>query len=65
MQQEELQKPFHQSGDKEKLLDAVTRLLETPKCGLAEACRERAVRLFDQKDRFAEYISLYNSLLGR
>ncbi len=53
------------SGDKEKLLDAVTRLLETPKCGLAEACRKRAVRLFDQKDRFAEYISLYNSLLGR
>lgn len=52
-------------GDKEALLAAVNRCIESPAKEIAEACRERAVRLFDQRDRFAEYIRLYHRLLGK
>ena len=51
-------------GDRKELLNAVISLAETPKHTQSEACRERAVRLFDQHDRFAEYINLYDRLLG-
>lgn len=50
-------------GDKKALLDAVIKFIESPAKEVAEACRERAVRLFDQRDRFAEYINLYRSLV--
>lgn len=50
-------------GDKEALLNAVNRFLKSPAKEIGEACRERAVRLFDQRDRFAEYINLYRSLV--
>ena len=54
-----------EKGDINGLCNAILYLESLPQEALSNACRKRAVRLFDQKDRFAEYISLYNSLLGR
>lgn len=51
-------------GDVRALGDAIVELMAIPPKKIAKDCRERAVRLFDQRDRFAEYIDLYNSLLG-
>lgn len=30
---------------------------------IRKQCRQRAVKLFDKKDRYQEYLNLYNSLL--
>lgn len=54
-----------EKGDINGLCNAILYLESLPQEALSNACRKRAVRLFDQKDRFAEYISLYNSLLDR
>jgi putative glycosyltransferase len=51
-------------GDVRALCDAIGELMAIPPKKISRDCRERAVRLFDQRDRFAEYIDLYNSLLG-
>ncbi len=52
-------------GDIGGLISAVKEVLENGKNHYTHACRERAVRLYDKNDRFADYISLYRNLVKR
>lgn len=52
-------------GDISGMRDAILDLASLSQEILSRNCRERAVRFFDQHERFAEYIDLYNMLLNR
>lgn len=47
-----------------EVLDAVEKIKCNTKKYYSEACRERAIRLYDKKERYREYMKLYNELLG-
>ena len=51
-------------GNVEALSKAVVELCERPdKETMRKACRQRAVTLFDQQDKYQEYFNLYTDLL--
>lgn len=53
-------------GDVRALSKAVVDLCSQPnRKEMRKACRERARSLFDRKDRYKEYLHLYDSLLNR
>lgn len=52
-------------GDVQALADYVRALCEHPeKAAIRGHCRERALRLFNQRDRYQDYFSLYTTLLN-
>ena len=52
-------------GDIEGVMAAVEEILRKGKGSYSDACRRRAVDVFNMEDRFADYITLYEELLGR
>lgn len=53
-------------GDTLAVAGAVREICESAdKDIIGDACRRRAVELFDARERYREYFDLYNSLLGR
>lgn len=52
-------------GDIAQLVAAVRTITMVGKHAYSAACRKRAEEHFDKKDRFREYIDLYNSLLKK
>lgn len=53
-------------GDVRALSKAIVDLCSQPgRKEMRKACRERAISLFDRKDRYKEYLHLYDSLLNR
>ncbi len=52
-------------GDIEGLICTVKEVLKNGKNHYTHACRERAVRLYNKNDRFADYISIYRNLVER
>lgn len=51
-------------GDTQKLAEAIEKLINTSDKNISTKCRERAERLYNKKDRYLEYFSLYNSILA-
>ena len=50
-------------GDLDALVQAINVVKEKGKDFYKEACRNRAVKLFNKDDRYKDYFSLYNRLL--
>lgn len=53
-----------EQGDIQGLVNAIKELAAHDQKKLARACRERAERLFNKKDRYQEYVTLYESLVN-
>lgn len=53
-----------EQGDVQGLLDAVRLIEGRGKAFYQEACRQYALQNFDKNDRYADYIRLYEQLLG-
>lgn len=51
-------------GDTDSLLQSFRKIKSEGKEAYRERCREHAVRNFRKEDRYAEYISLYNSIIA-
>lgn len=51
--------------DIDALLNAVRDVCENPQPDRRKHCRERAVRLFNRKEKYLEYIDLYDALLNK
>lgn len=51
-----------EQGDIEAVASEIKRLTNLEKDNLSIACRKKALKLFDAKNAFAQYISLYNKL---
>lgn len=51
--------------DIDALLNAVCDVCENPQPDRRKHCRERAVRLFNRKEKYLEYIDLYDALLNK
>ena len=51
-----------EAGNMEQLLSAIKEIISKGKSHYSEACRERAVSLYNKDDRFADYIELYARL---
>ena len=54
-----------EKGNIENLAVAINKFLAIEKSNYAENCRKKALAEFDEKDRFLDYIKLYESLLGK
>lgn len=52
-----------EKGDGKELLMAIREVLKKGKSTYSEACREKALRLYDKRDRFMEYIELYKEII--
>lgn len=52
-----------ESGDVDAVADIVRQVSKSGKQVFSAACRERAVRLYDKRKRYAEYLQLYESLV--
>ena len=50
-------------GDFHAMSCAIEKMLEKGKNYYSEACRNRAVRLYDKNERFLDYIKLYDEIL--
>ena len=50
-------------GDVNALADAIKRMRKQPFS--SKSCRQRAERLYNKNERFADYIRLYNSLISK
>ena len=51
-------------GDVNALAKAVMEICSLPgREAMRQACRERAIRLFNRQDRYKEYLQLYNEVL--
>lgn len=50
-------------GDIQGVANAINEILSKGKAYYSNACRQRAVTMFNKDDRFAEYIQLYEDLL--
>ena len=50
------------AGDIESLKNAVQEVLSKGKKAFAKSCRERAVSIFDKRNTYKNYVSLYSSL---
>lgn len=53
-----------EQGDIVAVVNIVKQIKETGKQWWASACRERAVRLYDKRERYKEYLQLYENLLS-
>lgn len=51
-------------GDIEGIVVAVGKIRAQGKNGYITACRERAVKLYNKFDRYAEYVDIYNELIN-
>jgi glycosyltransferase involved in cell wall biosynthesis len=51
--------------DMNGLINAIETAKSFGKAHYTKACRNRAVSLFDKKERFLEYFSLYNKILNK
>lgn len=51
-------------GDKNGLKDAIVTVITNKEKYTSEACRQRAVALFNKDDRFDDYIQLFNKTIG-
>lgn len=51
-----------EQGDIEAVVSAINRFTKLDRYTLSITCRKRALKLFDAKNAFAQYISLYNML---
>lgn len=54
-----------EKGNIENIVVAINKFLAIEKSNYAEACRKKALAEFDEKDRFLDYIKLYETLLGK
>lgn len=54
-----------EKGNIKALANAISEMLKNGKSQYAEACRKKALAEFDEKDRFLDYIKLYETLLGK
>lgn len=54
-----------EQGDLEGTIKAIEQIKAVGKRAFTQACRERAVKNFNNKDRYAEYLQLYNEILNR
>lgn len=52
-----------EQGDVDSVVDIVRRINETGKQQWASACRERAVRLYNKRERYEEYLQLYEKIV--
>lgn len=52
-------------GNLKEARDAIAAICSKGKSEYVNACRNRAVQFFNNKDRFREYIDLYNELLAK
>lgn len=53
-----------EQGDLKGIRDAIDTIKSKGKGFYAEACRERAVRMFNKNDRYTEYLQLYEQMLS-
>lgn len=53
-----------EQGDLKGIRDAIDTIKSKGKAFYARACRERAVRMFNKNDRYAEYLQLYDQMLS-
>ena len=51
-------------GDLVDIRDAIDSIKSKGKSFYAESCRERAVRMFNKNERYAEYLELYEQMLS-
>lgn len=51
-------------GNMDELLNAIYKIKQNGKSYYTQRCREYALMHFNQKDRYNEYIQLYNQILG-
>ena len=54
-----------EKGNLKEARDAIAAICSKGKSEYVNACRNRAVQFFNNKDRFKEYIDLYNELLAK
>ena len=52
-----------EQGDLNMATNIIQTICKEGKEKYKDACRQRAVRLYNKNDRYEEYIQLYNSLL--
>lgn len=52
-----------EQGDVDSVVDIVRRINETGKQQWTSACRERAVRLYNKRERYEEYLQLYEKMV--
>lgn len=52
-------------GDRERLKQAILKVVSNPNLYPREACRKRAVEHYDKEQRFGDYIDLFNRALGK
>lgn len=53
-----------EQGDLAGIRDAIDSIKSKGKSFYAESCRERAVRMFNKNERYAEYLELYEQMLS-
>ena len=54
-----------EKGNIREAKNAISAICGKGKAEYVNACRSRAVQFFNNKDRFMEYIDLYNELLTK
>lgn len=52
-------------GDIDELYRAINRVLEKGKISYSTECRKRAIKLYNYKDRFGEYMTLFQNLIEK
>lgn len=52
-----------EKGDVQGIVEAIKQLSNKDRTALRDACRNRAIRLYNKNDRFQDYINLYKELL--
>jgi putative colanic acid biosynthesis glycosyltransferase len=53
-----------EQGDLAGIRDAIDSIKSKGKSFYAESCRERAVKMFNKNERYAEYLELYEQMLS-
>jgi glycosyltransferase involved in cell wall biosynthesis len=56
---------FLEKNNIEGLYEAIQKIKEKGKCFFTENCRKKAVSLYDRRERYKDYLNLYNQLLNR
>ena len=54
-----------EKGDINGLALAVNKILQTGKKEYSDECRLRAMKLYDKRERYAEYISIYQNIIAK
>lgn len=52
-----------EKNDMQGLIDAIKLIKEKGKSSFSSACRDRAIKLYNKKDRHIDYLNLYKSML--